>query len=387
MRRWHRNWRALLRDARVPAAFQARHRHLVLHRMRALSRVLVVLTLAWIPIDALWLGAGYAASAAMLRIVLALALWAWSRVCDRFSIGLAVNGFVWLQAIGFAALQAQVDAVPAGALQVGYGLFPFLLAAQLALLALPWPRTLVAGLAPAAQLALLLMVQPPAASVAWSHAWLFGLILLLATWTGDAQRRLLVDLLDARHDAAHDPLTGLANRRSAEDRLEACRAEALRYGAPLSVLALDLDRFKRINDRHGHAAGDRVLQAVGRVLHQALRAGDLGARHGGEEFLIVLPHCACDQAFETAERIRRRVAALRVPIEDGSLRITVSIGIAGLAGDEPVAALLFRADAALYAAKAQGRNRCVVAPARPDDGMPLEESTDTALRPPVPEIR
>ena len=352
--------------------------------MGALSRVLVVLTLAWIPIDALWLGPGYAASAVPLRVVLALALWAWSRVCERLSIGLAVNGFVWLQAIGFAALQAQVDTLPAGALQVGYGLFPFLLAAELAMLALPWPRTLLAGLAPAMQLALLLLVQPPAADVAWSNLWLFGLILSLATWTVDAQRRLLVGLLDARHDAAHDPLTGLANRRSAEDRLEACRAEALRYGTPLSVLALDLDRFKRINDRHGHAAGDRVLQAVGQVLHEALRGGDLGARHGGEEFLVVLPHCACDQAFETAQRIRRRVAGLRIPSDAGSLRVTVSIGVACLAGDEPVAALLFRADAALYAAKAQGRNRCVAAPARPEDALPLEEASDRAPRPPVP---
>lgn len=381
-----RTWRAILRDARVPGAFRSRHRQLVLARMRALSLVLAVLTLAWIPVDVVVLGSSYAGLAAPLRIVLALTLWAWPRAAQRLPLGFAVNGFAWLQAIGFAALQMQVGAEQAGALQLGYGLFPFVLAAQLALLALPWPRTLLAGLAPGAQLLFMLVAQLPAVGAIWSDVWLFGLILLLATWTGDAQRRLLVELLDARHDATHDALTGLANRRSAEERLEAWRADAVRHHEPLSVLALDLDHFKQVNDRHGHAAGDLVLQAVGRVLREQLRGGDLGARHGGEEFLVVLPHCARGEAIETAERLRQRIAATRVPLDGDALRVTVSIGVASLAGDESLPALLARADAALYAAKARGRDRCVVAPARTRTGLPFDPTPPSPV-PAVPEFR
>jgi diguanylate cyclase (GGDEF)-like protein len=361
----------LLRDPRVPASCRERHRHLVLGRMRGLALVLMVLTLAWVPLDALWIGVPYAATAAPVRVILALALWAWLRLCGRLSLDLAVTGFVWLQAIGFGILQIQVMDVHAGALEVGYGLFPFILTAQLALLALPWPRTLLAGLAPGLQLALVLWRAPPALGAIWSDVWLFVLILVLATWTGDAQRRLLVGLLDARHDASHDALTGLANRRSAEERLEAACADAQRHHEPLSVLVLDLDHFKRINDRHGHAAGDQVLQGVGRILHQELRGGDLGARYGGEEFLVLLPHCTGGQAVDIAERIRERIAAMRIHVDGKILRITVSIGVSSLVADESAAALVARGDAALYAAKAGGRNRCAAAPARPSPILPL----------------
>jgi len=353
--------------------------------MQALSLVLAALTIAWIPLDAAWLGGGSAAAAAPMRVALALALWAWTRACMRLPLGAAVNGFVWLQAIGFGALQIRLGGVETDAAHIGYGLFPFVLAAQLALLALPWPRTLLAGLAPAAQLLVVLLVQPHTAASVASHLWLLMLILLLSTWTADAQRRLLVQLLDARHDASHDPLTGLANRRSAEERLDACRAESMRHRDPLSVLALDLDHFKRVNDRHGHAAGDQVLQAVAQVLREEVRGGDLAARHGGEEFLVILPHCACDQAFEIAERIRLRIAGMRVDVDGKVLRATVSIGVASLSGDEPMGTLLVRADAALYAAKTRGRDRCVLAPARSRGPSPFDPaSTGNSRHVPAP---
>jgi len=381
----------LLRDPRVPASCRARHRELVLGRMRGLSLILMVLTLAWIPVDAVWVGTPYAAAAAPVRVILAIALWAWFRLCARLSLHLAVSGFVWLQAIGFGILQMQASGEQTGALQIGYGLFPFILTAQLALLALPWPRTLFAGFAPGMQLAFVLWIAPPALGAVWSDVWLFVLILVLATWTGDAQRRLLVGLLDARHDASHDALTGLANRRSAEERLEAAHADAVRHHEPMSVLVLDLDHFKRINDRHGHAAGDHVLQAVGRILHQELRGGDLGARYGGEEFLVLLPHCAGEQALEIAERIRERIAGMRTQVDGKVLRITVSIGVSSLVAGESVATLLVRGDAALYAAKAEGRNRCVASPARPEAVLPLQPQAgvDTASLPavPLPEFR
>jgi diguanylate cyclase (GGDEF)-like protein len=127
----------------------------------------------------------------------------------------------------------------------------------------------------------------------------------------------------------------------------------------VSALMLDLDRFKRINDTYGHAAGDRVLQAFARVVEHGLRADDLFGRIGGEEFAVLLP-CAADEAAEVAERVRTAFAEERVTIESGEvLQATVSIGLA--AGGADLDALLARADEALYRAKADGRNRLALA--------------------------
>jgi diguanylate cyclase (GGDEF)-like protein len=139
------------------------------------------------------------------------------------------------------------------------------------------------------------------------------------------------------------------------------RARAERQRAPLSVLMLDIDYFKRINDRCGHAAGDGVLLAVADVLRHELRASDLGVRHGGEEFLVILPGDSAAQAFEVAERIRGEVAQLAVPLDGDTASITVSVGIATFNGSESGEQLVARADAALYRAKQGGRNRSVLA--------------------------
>lgn len=156
-----------------------------------------------------------------------------------------------------------------------------------------------------------------------------------------------------------DPLTGLRNRRSLLERAEQEIARAARHGTPLSLLVLDMDRFKAINDRYGHAEGDRVLVRLADCLRAELRASDVAGRLGGEEFAVVLPEAAASGALEVAERIRRCVETCC--FGEHPPAATVSIGAATWSAGETVEALLRRADEALYAAKAAGRNRVVAA--------------------------
>ena len=155
-----------------------------------------------------------------------------------------------------------------------------------------------------------------------------------------------------------DPLTGLANRRAFDDALAQEVARAAAAGAPLAVVALDVDHFKRVNDAHGHAAGDAVLAEVAARAHAALRGGDLLARVGGEEFAAILPGASLAQAREAAERIRARIAAAPILAAGASLAVTASLGCASLSPDDRGGdSLLARADARLYEAKAAGRDR------------------------------
>jgi diguanylate cyclase (GGDEF)-like protein len=157
-----------------------------------------------------------------------------------------------------------------------------------------------------------------------------------------------------------DPLTRLPNRRHLEERLQSEFAFARRHKTPLFVLMLDLDSFKRINDSHGHGAGDAVLRAVAHTLEVALRVEDVVGRYGGEEFAVVVRGVDLAGIQVLGERLRRLVEDTAVAYGGGSLRVTTSIGIAELKPDhEGPDALLATADKALYAAKAAGRN-CVI---------------------------
>jgi diguanylate cyclase (GGDEF)-like protein len=169
--------------------------------------------------------------------------------------------------------------------------------------------------------------------------------------------------------ARTDALTGLPNRRALEDELGRCAARARREKSWLSVVALDVDHFKKFNDTHGHAAGDAVLATMGRVLTEQCRKGDMPARYGGEEFSVVLPNTNAVGANVVAERIRRALEASETVFDGKQLKFTSSIGVASAqgAGVEPVAALAARADEALYSAKRSGRNRVVNAAPRADE--------------------
>ncbi len=157
-----------------------------------------------------------------------------------------------------------------------------------------------------------------------------------------------------------DGLTGVFNRRYLEESLEYEFTRARRYGHRLSVLLLDLDHFKRINDTHGHLAGDEVLRQAARRIASAVRNVDVVGRYGGEEFLVILPETDGDGAHVVAERIRALIAEQPVIYDDTAIDISTSIGLATL--DEHMAAytdLIERADGALYRAKDNGRNQVV----------------------------
>ena len=162
--------------------------------------------------------------------------------------------------------------------------------------------------------------------------------------------------------AITDVLTGLYNRRYMESHLATLVEQAAARGKPLAVLVLDIDFFKMVNDTYGHDAGDEVLREFSVRMRKSIRGIDLACRHGGEEFVIVMPETDMAVATTVAERLRRRVATEPFPIEQGkrSVEVTISIGIAALeAAEDNAATILKRADQALYRAKRDGRNRVV----------------------------
>ncbi|MDN3556392.1 biofilm regulation diguanylate cyclase SiaD [Halomonas maura] len=178
----------------------------------------------------------------------------------------------------------------------------------------------------------------------------------------DRYQALLRERNDALVDAATlDPLTGLANRRLIDEQLQHLAADAQRHARPFTLAMIDIDHFKRVNDHHGHAAGDRLLVALAKALAGELRAVDHCARWGGEEFLVVLPATSLDQAEPLVTRLCERLRALSLTFEGKRLRLTASIGVAQHRLDDDVATTIQRADEALLIAKREGRDRWRVA--------------------------
>lgn len=181
------------------------------------------------------------------------------------------------------------------------------------------------------------------------------LTVLYVTLIQETERRL--------HEAATtDSLTGLLNRRSMQEALHMAVARGKRQQHPLTVIMVDIDHFKALNDGWGHALGDEALQAVAQVLKGGLREVDHVARWGGEEFLIVLPVTSLEAAQPVAERLRQAVADLhiRAPIDGTRIPLSVTLGLSHILLDEAPDQAIQRADAALYEGKALGRNRVVV---------------------------
>lgn len=161
--------------------------------------------------------------------------------------------------------------------------------------------------------------------------------------------------------ASTDGLTGLANRRQFFETGAVEVARAQRYGRPLSLMILDIDFFKKVNDTFGHHAGDEVLKAVAATLAQAVRATDAVGRTGGEEFAVLLPETPLAQAREVGLRILAQIRHLTVAVPPHQMQVTISIGLTQLAVNDPgLVAVLRRADAALYKAKQAGRDRLIL---------------------------
>ena len=167
-------------------------------------------------------------------------------------------------------------------------------------------------------------------------------------------------LVRATKRANHDQLTGLFNRNHLEDVVAQLSSEGEGVRAEAILCLIDLDHFKTINDKHGHAAGDDVLRAVAKTIHNQIRPDDWAIRLGGEEFLVVLLDSAIDDGCHFAERIRSHVASLIIPISKAKIAVTISIGVAAWRSNESFEETLKRADEALYRAKGTGRNRVEV---------------------------
>jgi diguanylate cyclase (GGDEF)-like protein len=179
--------------------------------------------------------------------------------------------------------------------------------------------------------------------IAGISIWLTGLTI------GRYQHRL-------EEMAVTDKLTGLANRQAFAPLIEQTMSELRRTPEALTLLLIDIDHFKGINDKHGHLAGDKVLQKLAETMAASLRDSDLLFRWGGEEFLVLLRNCESKDGLRIADKLREAVAGATTHVGNGSLVATVSIGVAERAGDEAIDPLIGRADHALYAAKRAGRN-------------------------------
>ena len=228
-----------------------------------------------------------------------------------------------------------------------------------------------------AAIAVLIAVLPPLLVIGPLYdgtlrAWRSEAVLLGGAWFAIAMTIALsqrIGGLRRQRDqlkalAERDALTGLPNRRALAEVLPRRIDEARAQGRPLSVVFVDLDRFKAVNDRHGHAVGDEVLIEAARRLIGRLRGGEVVARQGGEEFVLMLPGADGAGATGLAERLRALIADSSFETSAGALQMTASFGVATLrAGDASPEALVARADAAMYRAKQAGRNRVEVAPA------------------------
>ena len=274
--------------------------------------------------------AGYVA----LLVIEFVLLLVWERLAGGFAAGFPGYMYIYLLTPLMMLPFSLLEVLPA---MVLIGLVPN---AQVAL-----------GMAPGFPLvAFNVLVWPACAIVAFSLVEFDRLI-----------RRLHAARLAVQELALKDSLTGVGNRRFFEERAKAALAGASRRKAPLALLMIDIDRFKEVNDRHGHAAGDNVLRALAHTLAHSLRGGDACARLGGEEFVAVLPDQDHAGGAATAERLRIAIERLNIGAGGSDwITFTASVGVAAYPQDgETIAALMQRADARLYQAKEAGRNRVV----------------------------
>ncbi len=170
---------------------------------------------------------------------------------------------------------------------------------------------------------------------------------------------------EAIRTALKDPLTGVGNRLALDATLEREIGLAKRHKSPLSVLVIDIDYFKSVNDRYGHTTGDCVLKDVARQLVDCCRDTDATYRYGGEEFVIILNNTNAKGAHVSAERIRQRIEAMSTTYDEQLISVTTSIGVAELLSSDNMGSLFERADQALYQAKDSGRNKTVISSANP----------------------
>ncbi len=341
--------------------FQETRADYIRRRIRPLALMLVIGLPLWLPLEFLLLEPADAVLTMLLRLAGAgagLALW-WSCRGDT-----AYSGTLWrlamllaIPVVIYAVARYIINTDLESALASGYAFFPALTVAALAI----FPLTLREGVAGAvAIVAVYLGVEAVLGNLGrWDtlgNLWLLVLVAGVAIWASLSQLHMLLRLY---RQATRDPLTGLFNRGALSRRVERQFESGGSASAGFCVLLFDLDWFKRINDTHGHRAGDRVLEYFAALLQEELGSGDTPGRWGGEEFLAALPGADPSRAEALAERINQRLRARPVPLHDGrGLEVTASVGVACRHPGESLDALVQRADEALYAAKSAGRD-CV----------------------------
>ena len=182
---------------------------------------------------------------------------------------------------------------------------------------------------------------------------IMALVLIIAHFTLRSYQRRLEEM------ATRDRLTGVANRHLFEMIFEHLTRNTQRYPRPVSLISIDIDHFKQVNDNYGHQAGDLVLQGVTTLIKQHIRDSDTLCRWGGEEFVLLLDHCPIEDAMLRAERIRDALQTHSIAFGKTSLKVTLSMGVTDYRQGEALEMFMARADAALYEAKEQGRDRVV----------------------------
>ncbi|HUH58912.1 MAG TPA: diguanylate cyclase [Candidimonas sp.] len=330
------------------------------------SRVLVVglifaiLTPLWVIMDIAVLPAATLAYTTPGRFFLMAGLLAtiWLARCSRARIGRIRISAGLLIALPASFYALVLITLPAGAIDslVGYSFIPFLLVATLSIFPFTLAESAASGLA---LLLLHIFSQYVSGSwmtpAGWEDIWLLSALFVVAL---TANYFHLVLLLRLYREATHDPLTGLLNRGALAHNLQ--QLATVRPRVPMTLLMLDMDHFKRINDAHGHSVGDQVLRKFASILRQQVRKADFVSRYGGEEFVAVLVGTQKADAAIVAERIRQQAESTHVYNHEGvPVPFTVSIGVASFHDDEPLDDVARRADDRLYEAKKRQRN-CVV---------------------------
>jgi diguanylate cyclase (GGDEF)-like protein len=353
-----------------PLAAKRERTTLIIGRVRQIAGLFVVLTLAWIAVDALSMAWPLWGALALDRIVASLAFA--YLVIHPFDLGstraayTALGGLIavplvfYLLAIGLLD-QAGADSSSLAGITAYYFL-PMIVAAGLSIFPLTALEAVAFGIPILAAMAIASALWPSllGSQSALATMWRLALITGISTLAGISQLRFLLMLTE---QATRDGLTGLLTRRVGEEILEQQFSFAARHDIPLTILFLDLDNFKKINDRFGHEAGDDVLRAAAAKLRQALRHQDVLVRWGGEEFLIALP----DTDAANAEATVRRIALSGIGQSPDGDPVTASIGIAERKIDardqaldqtqDQKQAIIALADKRMYAAKLAGRNR------------------------------
>ena len=184
-------------------------------------------------------------------------------------------------------------------------------------------------------------------------------------WAIKSNNKYIVDRCDGldklvknlENAAIYDPLTNCYNKKEVEVLLDKFLKESLRYNKPLSIMMLDIDFFKKVNDTYGHLAGDYVLKEVANIIKSTIRSSDVCGRFGGEEFIVILPDTKLNGAMKLAERIRNNIQNHKFIFQNQEIPVTISIGITSASKNDSLFSLIERADNALYEAKENGRDQ------------------------------